>query len=58
MKMTRRFFWMADKVFALHCLLSLIACTWLLLSNLPVAAGCVFALWLLTAFIWQEFKHG
>lgn len=56
MNATQRFFWMADKVFALHTALSIIA---LLLSlNNLLAFLCVIALWLMTFAIWQEWKHG
>jgi hypothetical protein len=44
METKRLLFWMADKVFALHSLLSLIICIRLFLANMPAAAGGVIAL--------------
>jgi hypothetical protein len=54
---TRPFFWLANKAFALHTLLSLIVCFGLFLSDLPAAAGGIIILWFLTAVVWQEWKH-
>jgi len=55
MNATRRFFWLADKVFALHTALSIVAA--LLSFNDLLALACVVVLWLMTLAIWQEWKH-
>ena len=57
MNIARRFYWLADKAFALHTLASLAALAWLALQGLAVGAGLIAILWLLTAVIWREWTN-
>jgi hypothetical protein len=54
---TRTFFWLADKCFALHSVLTIIIAVLFALAGIWGGVGGLIALWLLTAAIWQEWKN-
>jgi hypothetical protein len=57
MNTARRFFWLADKAFGLHTIITL-ACLFLTLRiEQPVILIALVVLWLLAGVVWLEWRH-